>query len=58
MSAEVVLNILARRRAPVRSETVMPPARLALTTVPVGTSARYDDHLRPSHAAENACATP
>jgi hypothetical protein len=57
VSAEVVLNILARRRAPARSETVTPPARLALITVPVGTSARYD-HLRPSPTAENARATP
>jgi hypothetical protein len=57
VSADVVLNILARRRAPARSETVMPPARLALTTVPVADCARYD-HLRPSHTAENARATP
>ena len=57
VSADVVLNILARQRAPTQIEIVAPPAGLALTTVPVADCARYD-RLRPSHVAEDSRAAP
>jgi hypothetical protein len=57
VSADIVLNILARQRAPDPTLRIIPPAGLALTTMPVADCARYD-RLRPSHAAENARATP
>jgi transposase len=53
VSADVVLNILARQRVPAQIESVAPPAELALTTVPVADCARYD-RLRPSHVAEDS----
>ena len=52
VSADIVLNIVARQRAPTQIEIIVPPAELALTTVPVADCARYD-RLRPSHVAED-----
>ena len=41
-SADVILNILARRRAPGPAATVMTPANLRLAHMPVADCARYD----------------
>ncbi len=41
-SADVILNILARRREPVRAVTVMTPQALRLTLAPAADCARYD----------------
>ena len=57
VSADVVLNILARQRESDQVERITPPVGLALTTVPVADCARYD-RLRPSHAVESARAAP
>lgn len=42
VSADVVLNILARRREPPRPAPVPPPPALTLTTAPAADCARYD----------------
>ncbi len=41
-SADVVLNILARRRDPGPAATIMTPANLRLVHMPVADCARYD----------------
>jgi DNA-directed RNA polymerase subunit K/omega len=57
VSADVVLNILARQRAPSQIESVAPPAELALTTMPVADCARYD-RLRPSQPCSVMSCSP
>jgi len=47
VSAEVVLNILARRHEPPRPDAIAPPAALTLTVRAAADCARYD-RLRPS----------
>jgi hypothetical protein len=49
-SADVVLNILARRHEPPRPEAIAIPPALALAVAPTADCARYD-RLRPSAAA-------
>ena len=46
-SADVVLNILARRHEPPRPEAIVVPPALALAVPPAADCARYD-RLRPS----------
>jgi hypothetical protein len=41
-SADVILNILARRREPARAVTIMTPEALRLTHAPAANCARYD----------------
>lgn len=48
-SADVVLNILARRRDPEPPVTLTPPAALTLVQEPVADCARYDTLRRPDH---------
>jgi hypothetical protein len=45
-SADVVLNILARRREPIAQATILTPERLHLCHEPVADCARYDDLRR------------
>jgi hypothetical protein len=45
-SADVVLNILARRRDPVPPPTIFTPAALTLRHAPVADCARYDNLRR------------
>ena len=52
-SADVVLNILARRHEPPRPEAIAVPPALALAVPPTADCARYD-RLRPSSAAAAA----
>jgi transposase len=46
-SADVILNILARRREPVAPMTIMTPAALRLQHAPIADCARYDSLRRP-----------
>ena len=48
-SADVVLNILARRREPAPATTILTPEALRLTHAPVADCARYDALRRPTH---------
>jgi hypothetical protein len=45
-SADVVLNILARQRDPVRPATILTPSGLTLRHVPIADCARYDNLRR------------
>ena len=45
-SADVILNILARRRDPGRPATILTPAALTLNHPPVADCARYDSLRR------------
>ena len=45
-SADVVLNILARRRDPAPPVTILTPAALTLRHAPVADCARYDNLRR------------
>ena len=47
-SADVVLNILARRRNPEPPATIMTPAALTLRHAPIADCARYDNLRRPN----------
>jgi len=47
-SADVVLNILARRRDPAPPATILTPAALRLRHAPIGDCARYDTLKRAS----------
>jgi hypothetical protein len=47
-SADVVLNILARRRDPVLSATILTPEALRLRHAPLADCARYDSLRRAS----------
>jgi hypothetical protein len=49
-SADVVLNILARRHEPPRPDAIAIPPTLVLAVAPAADCARYD-RLRPSSAA-------
>lgn len=48
-SADVVLNILARRREPERPAPIATPEALKLTREPTADCARYDSLRRPGH---------
>jgi len=48
-SADVILNILARRREPAPPLTIATPDALRLTSEPVADCARYDSLRRPDH---------
>jgi hypothetical protein len=54
-SADVVLNILARRHEPPRPDAIAIPPTLVLAVAPAADCARYD-RLRPSSAAAAAAA--
>jgi hypothetical protein len=48
-SADVILNILARRREPAPPRTIATPEALRLTCEPAADCARYDSLRRPDH---------
>jgi transposase len=48
-SADVILNILARRREPAPPKTIATPDALRLTCEPAADCARYDSLRRPDH---------
>ena len=54
-SADVILNILARRREPAPASTIATPERLQLQVLPLADCARYDG-LRPPPDLAAACA--
>ncbi len=54
-SADVILNILARRREPAPASTIATPERLQLQVLPLADCARYDG-LRPPPDLGAACA--
>jgi len=54
-SADVILNILARRREPAPASPIATPERLQLQVLPRADCARYDG-LRPPSNLPTACA--
>jgi transposase len=56
-SADVVLNILARRRDPAPLATIAPPAALTLQHLPVADCARYDSLRRANRWNDPSCSS-